>query len=207
MRDLIGNLRWVGLTVFLLLSACGGGQASAEPTVDPEAIFTQTAMAASPTPAETATPTTTQSSSNATPIGEVTFTPMPTISALQTPTSSGPVGAICDDSAFVDDITIPDGTKLEPGEQFQKIWRIRNTGVCTWDGNYELAFAFGDWMQGQNFIITRTQDFVAPGQVGDLGVWLVAPTEPGQYVGHWRMKNDIGFWFGTYLTVVIVVEP
>ena len=38
-----------------------------------------------------------------------------------------------DASAFVDE-TIPHGTLMEPGQVFEKTWRIKNTGQVTWKG-------------------------------------------------------------------------
>ena len=36
----------------------------------------------------------------------------------------------CDNADFVTDITIPDETVIEPGEDFTKTWRLKNTGTC-----------------------------------------------------------------------------
>src|SRR6185295_11416560 len=68
------------------------------------------------------------------------FVNTPVVGATQIvslPTSAAPatasLGDACNNSVFVADITIPDGSVLKPGEDFTKIWRIQNTGNCRWD--------------------------------------------------------------------------
>ncbi len=207
------------------LTACGG-QKEPEPTpIDPIAIFTQaaqtvaaqmtqTAQAAAPTPMPpTATPVpptaTLASLATVAPFntpaltpGVFTPLPSPTLFNNPPPTQSGP---LCDDAIYVADITIPDGTKLKPGEDFQKIWRIQNTGTCTWDDGYSLVFAFGDPLDGPPWKITKTKDFVAPGETKDIGIWMTAHLAPGEYSGCWRMKNDRDVLFGGIVCVDIVV--
>ena len=76
-------------------------------------------------------------------------TPLPGFTALPTagpgggsaPTAS--FGDACNNSAFEADITIPDGSTLPPGENFQKIWAVRNTGTCTWDDGYSFVYIAG----------------------------------------------------------------
>lgn len=41
-----------------------------------------------------------------------------------------------DDSAFVDDVTVPDGTPVRRGEVFVKTWEIRNGGSVRWTDRY-----------------------------------------------------------------------
>src|SRR3990172_5424961 len=65
------------------------------------------------------------------------------------PASFDAVAATCvDDSEFVSDVTVPDGTSFGPGTVFRKIWRIRNSGTCSWDAGYRFAFLAGDRMSG-----------------------------------------------------------
>ncbi len=35
------------------------------------------------------------------------------------------------------DVTIPDGAPVTPGQEFVKTWKIKNTGICTWDEGYQ----------------------------------------------------------------------
>jgi hypothetical protein len=48
-------------------------------------------------------------------------------------------------STFVVDVTVPDKTVLAAGQTF-KVWRVRNTGTCTWGADEELVFVRGEAM-------------------------------------------------------------
>jgi len=103
---------------------------------------------------------------------------------------------------FVADITVPDGTYMNPGQSFTKTWRIKNTGSCTWNNSYRFVFVQGNSMSGQTQSI---QDTVAPNQNYDMSVPMVAPTTPGTYAGWWQMVNSQNVPFGTRVWVEIVV--
>lgn len=119
-----------------------------------------------------------------------TATPAPT-SEQPAPTSD----AACDKGAFVEDITIPDGTTFEPGESFIKTWRIRNEGVCTWSSGYSVVFDDGNAMGGPaSFQLTNGS--VPPGETIDVSVTLTAPETPGTYRGDWKLRNPAGQSFG-----------
>jgi hypothetical protein len=100
----------------------------------------------------------------------------------------------CNRATFIQDVTIPDGTDLEPGETFTKTWRLRNAGSCTWNSDYELLFKDGDAMGGP-----ASEDLsgsVAPGETVDLSVDLTAPNSEGDYKGFWWLRSDAGIVFG-----------
>ena len=52
-----------------------------------------------------------------------------------------------------DDDNMKNPPVLQPGEPFQKGWRVRNTGTCTWDNSYSLNYVrgnqYGAQMNGQ----------------------------------------------------------
>jgi len=77
-------------------------------------------------------------------------------------------------ASFVTDVTIEDNTLMEPGEQFKKIWRIKNTGTCTWSENYLLVFAHGDRMSAPASVPLSA---TAPSETLDIAVTLKAPTD------------------------------
>lgn len=216
----------------LLLSACGAGAEQA-PTLDIEAInttvagtaiaqlssqLTQTALAAPPTPTDTPQPLPTISdgsalptiSFDASPTSAFGFTPLPAFTQIgSTPAPAGTValGDACNNNVFEGDITIPDGANLKPGEDFEKIWKIRNSGTCTWDEGYMLVFIAGDRaIDPYDFVFTKTSDFVAPGAAINIGIDLTAPLTEGAYEGHWRMRTDSGYYFGTILSVYFNVK-
>ena len=83
----------------------------------------------------------------------------------------------CDWAAFVKDVSVPDGTRLSPGETFTKIWRLQNRGTCTWTPDYMLVYTSGDPMGATTAI--RLPGYVAPGQTVDMSITLTAPASAG----------------------------
>jgi hypothetical protein len=121
----------------------------------------------------------------------VTPTPIPPTAI---PPSSTPPPIVCTDRAqFITDVNVPDGTIFAPNQTFNKIWRLRNVGTCTWTTAYSLAFVSGDRMGGADTLFAQT---VSPGQTGDLAVNLTAPSQAGSYRGFWELKNSSGTLFG-----------
>jgi hypothetical protein len=153
-----------------------------------------TLQAAEPTATETATPTPTD-----TPTPFVTQTPL-TLQPNATLPPSG--GGGCDNSVFVSDVTIPDGTVMTPGQAFTKTWRIQNNGTCAWTAAYQLTFVSGNAMGGSS---TPVGIAVNPGSSVDISVAMVAPTTAGEVRGDWRLVNASGQQFGTYVYVIINV--
>jgi hypothetical protein len=132
------------------------------------------------------------------------------------PAAFDAVAATCtDDSEFVSDVTVPDGTTFEPGTVFRKIWRIRNSGTCTWDAGYRFAFLAGDRMSGPRSTPLGTLDrlpqspplfpVIRPGEEIELSVTLIAPSEAGTYTGQWQLFAPDGTPFGTRPYVLIAV--
>jgi hypothetical protein len=123
------------------------------------------------------------------------FLPAPEVTptvAASTPTP-GTAGCI-DSAAFVQDVTIPDNTLFSGGQEFEKIWRLRNSGTCTWTTSYSLIFSSGDAMSGP--AATAFSGSVAPGQTIDLRLSLRAPARNGTYRGNWLLRNPSGTAFG-----------
>lgn len=181
----------------LLLGACGpiSVTTAEDATAQAEAVLAQTAAAeATQTPTREPTPTRTPSR---TPTATITETPSP---SPIIPTSVE--NNYCDNSAFVADVTIADGTILAPGQIFLKTWTLKNTGTCTWKPGYTIAFTSGDLMQGNTREINQTVE--PQGQV-DVTVRLYAPHTPGEYSAVWRLANGRGEPFGEFVIVEIVV--
>ena len=150
-----------------------------------------------------ALPTVSFNSTATTPLAG--FTPLASPVA---PAATTSLGDSCNNNVFEGDVTIPDGSVLEPGQDFVKIWAVRNTGNCTWDEGYALVYIGGSTpnLDPVNIEFTRGADFIAPGESADLDVKLTTPCIPGKYEGHWRMRSDTGFYFGTILSVYIEVK-
>ncbi len=204
--------RWLAaavLPLFLALAACGASKADSTPTLSVEEIFTSAAqtfeaqqateLALTP-PTDTPSPTLFPTLPPASPIA--TLAPIGTIS-FDSPTTAGGSAPGCDNAAWIADVTIPDGTKLDPSSNFKKTWTLNNNGSCTWDTSYQLAFVSGDKMNGSNVHITVP---VPPGQQINLTVDLQAPGSYGDYKGTWQMQNAQGQSFGSQIWVSIKVR-
>lgn len=192
------------------------------------AQFTQTALAvpqATNTPLPTDTPQTlptfalvSPTTDSAAALPTISFAPTATIEGVASPLpaftqivagpTKAPLGDACNNSAFEGDVTIPDGTVIQGGINFQKIWKIRNTGSCTWDDGYSLVYVGGSTpnLDPYTFNFVNSQDFVAGGSAINIPINLTSPCTPGKYEGHWRMRNDQGYFFGTLLSVYIEVK-
>ncbi|MCA9976500.1 MAG: hypothetical protein KC413_12145, partial [Anaerolineales bacterium] len=137
----------------------------------------------------------------------VSVTPIPTLAAdtaTVTPISTPPATAVpqpgqttacTDTAAFIADVSMPDGSQVAPGAPFIKIWRIKNTGTCTWNQQYQLVFAGGNTLGSlaNNFLLDA---IVAPGELIDLSVAFSGPTNAGTYQSDWKLQNAQGQVFG-----------
>ena len=101
------------------------------------------------------------------------------------------VSQTCSDSAaFIKDVTIPDNSVLASNAAFTKTWRLRNTGTCTWDSTYLVAYISGATMSQQpGYWIVSQGQTVAPGQTVDVSVGMTSPVENGSYASYWGLKK------------------
>ena len=155
-------------------------------------------VTATSTPTGTPTPTVTPTPTR-TPLPTATFPVQdyvaPTFEILNT--ASLPLSA-SDLISNVSDITIPDGTIMDPGEIFIKSWRMTNTGSNTWTEGTKLMMSanfYTDLPPVVKAIFVKPNDWidftpggwgtriynVGPGTEADLAVVLRAPMEPGSY--------------------------
>ena len=127
------------------------------------------------------------------------------IATTSIPPTSPPPTQTCDVAQFIDDVTIPDGTTLEPNETFTKTWRFKNVGTCSWTPSYAIIFSSGDAMSGP---ATQTlTGNVNPGQTVDISVDLTAPASDGNYKGYWKLRNAAGVHFSQFYVDIKVKTP
>jgi hypothetical protein len=146
-------------------------------------LYTQAAQTLAASEPQTGTPTPTD-----TPTAVTSIVPSATSTLAPGPS------ALCDAAAFVRDVTVPDGTTLQPGAGFTKTWRLQNVGTCGWTPAYALVFVSGDRMQGATSVSLPGN--VSSGQSVDVSVNLSAPASNGEYQGYWRLRNSAGAHFG-----------
>jgi len=106
-------------------------------------------------------------------------------------------------SRFVQDVTIPDGSSMNAGQQFVKIWRLRNEGEMAWQEGTYLEFVGGDKLCVHKEISVPA---AAPGTEVDIAVDMIAPTKSGRYISYWRLCNADGSRFGQRVWIDIVVQ-
>jgi len=190
------------LAVFAL-SACGGSDAGATPTLSMEQIqtlavmtyqaqLTQTALAQpSSTPEPTETPVPIPSFAEPTTASDV----------VATSTSSGSQPSDCYDLSYVKDVTIPDNTEVTPGQSFTKTWLVSNTGTCNWEAGFVFNVVAGEAMSGTAVTLNQT---VEPGRQYEFSIPMVAPTnKTGELKGTWRLSDADGNFFGDGVYVLV----
>ena len=195
----------IGLTA-LLLASCG-----AQPTPDLNLIATQLAgtiyaeltATALAQPTATATVEPTQTPIPPTPETQPTATIAAPTQAGVSPyvVSTGP-----DDAKFTADITIPDGSVVDPGDMFDKTWQFENTGTTTWTRAYTLRYVEGNLLGRDGTTSDNLTTDVKPGKLGELTILFTAPKDPGTYYSTWKLYNSEGVPFGEYVTINITVR-
>ena len=109
------------------------------------------------------------------------------------PTDSPTPGCI-NEADFVQDVTVPDDTNIPAGDTFDKIWRLRNAGTCTWTSDYDVVFVDGNIMAGPPS--APLPSAVPPGSSVDVKLSLTAPGADGTHRGNWKLRTAAGVIFG-----------
>lgn len=121
-------------------------------------------------------------------------------SLIPTPTVS------CENNLlFVADLTIPDGTEVEPGAILDKIWVVENNGSCNYNEHYRLKLIAGADLGA------KAEQALYPARSGtqfQIRIRFVAPQEPGEVRSAWQAFDPQGNPFGdpVYLEVVVKGE-
>jgi pSer/pThr/pTyr-binding forkhead associated (FHA) protein len=105
---------------------------------------------------------------------------------------------------LVKHVSIADGTVIEPGARIDKVWKVKNTGTCTWGESYLLVFDSGVSQMGAPDYQALPK--TAPDKTTNIGVTMIAPFSPGTYTAGFRLKSPTGEYFGPELSTTIVIE-
>jgi hypothetical protein len=214
-RDGKGDISMLGkkfgialvLLAAVALSACGASDADLTPTVSVGQVSTQAVMTyqVQLTQTEIAKPTMTPTATlSPTPAATFSLATAGTPAVLGTAAATTGAGAsACYGMAFVDDVTIPDGTQMSPGESFTKTWQVSNTGTCAWEAGFTFNPVSGDSMGGTAVTLNQR---VEPGTQYEFSVPMVAPTnKTGEVTSTWQMADAQGNYFGDQIFVKINV--
>ena len=175
-----------------LTSQAEAALATATPTITLEPTFTPTM----PPPTETPTNVFVGTLTSAPAEGEQPSADVPPTQPPQ-PTAApqqGNSGIPCL-RANLEYETIPDGTRMPVERTFTKLWRIKNTGSCTWNNNYAARFVDGDLMGAGATIPITDVDIPTNGYLM-LEVEFTAPSTPDSYRGSWMLVSDDARLFG-----------
>ncbi|WP_329071533.1 NBR1-Ig-like domain-containing protein [Amycolatopsis sp. NBC_01480] len=114
-----------------------------------------------------------------------------------------------DNTKFVGDVTVPDGTAVRAGTTVLKVWEIQNTGSIPWHERYlqrmDLPPAPGACRTPDRVLIGDTP----PGDHVMISVPLTAAEKPGRCWIGWKMVDAAGREFFTtrrpvYVLVTVV---
>jgi hypothetical protein len=149
-------------------------------------IYTPTPTRFIPTYTLTNTPIPTEDNESINTDLLISSTPITTTSSATPP---------CENKAeFVKNINLGDYTQFKTGEPFAKIWRIRNTGTCTWTNKYHIVFLEG-FQVGSEDQFSLTSE-VLPDETIDIRINGNAPIVPGEYSSYWLLQDEQGDLFG-----------
>ncbi|MCC6956660.1 MAG: hypothetical protein IT316_07695 [Anaerolineales bacterium] len=125
-----------------------------------------------------------------------TPTPVPSLTPIGQNLESYQFADVCNNKAqFVRDVTFSDLSEVKPGQRFTKVWQMLNSGTCDWNPKYSIVFSYGDRMGGLTPKPIGVK--VSPGEMIEIAIDLVAPTNTGVYQGNWLFQDDAGEQFGT----------
>lgn len=207
----------------LLLSACDGGGGENSPS-DQDVInqaYTQAAetLQASIAQTEAAQPQPTNTTfvlNSPTPISLATNTPIPsptvlfpTLAPLASPTSTTVTSQSQPDMiggrpclrAELAWENWKDGSKMGPKESFAKIWRLTNSGYCTWTEKFSAIWVDGVNLAGHGIFYFKDfkdfpEDGIPNGNSFDLQISMEAPEQEGHYRSVWKLRDDKANFFG-----------
>jgi hypothetical protein len=97
--------------------------------------------------------------------------------------------------SFVEDVTFPDDSTVAGNQPFEKIWKLRNDGTCTWTTGYSLVFIEGEQLGVTSPMPLKQQ--VKPGEEAEFGITFTAPAAAGTYRSEWMIRSAFGQEFGT----------
>jgi hypothetical protein len=110
-------------------------------------------------------------------------------------------------------VEIDDDTMMVPGQRFTKVWRLQNSGSCTWTPDYKVVWFFGSKLGDSLSVPLR--ESVEPGESIDIMVDMTAPLAAGSFQSNWKLQDENGETFGIgptgsspfWVRIVVVHTP
>jgi hypothetical protein len=122
-----------------------------------------------------------------------TLAPTATNTEVVTPTATG---VPCLAARFVADVTIPDGSVIQPNQYFYKTWRVQNIGSCIWGPNFAIVYKSGFQLGGKNPTYLGKGVNIHPDRYVNLTIQFRSPAQGGSFTSDWWLQDDLGNTFG-----------
>ena len=103
---------------------------------------------------------------------------------------------------FIEDITIPKGSVLEPNQILVKTWHVCNDGSEMWPEGVRVVEVSGDKLTNTREVFPAQR--IAAGAYGEVSVCFETPERSGYYVSHFSLIAN-GRHFGEPLEIDICV--
>ena len=103
---------------------------------------------------------------------------------------------------YLEDLSIPDGSLVPPGESLDKRWAVENAGTCNWDSTYTLRLIAGPALGAPE------EQPLYPARAGAqavIRILFTAPQEAGTYRSAWQAYDPAGNPFGDPIFIEIQV--
>jgi len=132
-------------------------------------------------------------------------TRVPTLAVNVVEVQPSPTPVCSDGLLFEDDLTIPDGDLVSPGERLDKRWKVKNVGSCNWDAGYQIGLIAGPSMKAP------AQQSLFPALSGTevtIRMVFTAPEEVGIYRSAWQAYDIHQQPFGDpiFIEIEVVLE-
>ena len=106
---------------------------------------------------------------------------------------------------YISDLSLPDGTIVEPGQTLDKRWQVENSGTCNWDKRYRLKLVAGPNLGAS---IEQALYPARSNTQTTIRVTFTAPDESGVQRSAWQAHDPHGEPFGDPIFIEIAVhEP
>jgi hypothetical protein len=103
---------------------------------------------------------------------------------------------------YLEDLTIPDGMIVLPGQSLDKRWKVENTGECNWDERFSLRLVAGPGLSAHE---TQALYPARSGTTAEIRIIFTAPDKPGSYRSAWQAHDPQGHPFGDPIFIDIFV--
>jgi hypothetical protein len=127
------------------------------------------------------------------PSGEISQTKMPALTATPACTNA---------LMYLQDLTIPDDSRVSARSPLDKRWKVQNSGSCNWDERYRIKLISG-------LDLGAREQALYPARSGTeltIQILFTAPAEAGTYQSAWQAHDPQGNPFGDPFYIQVVVK-